>query len=304
MKKRFIILLAQNRERKLEAVASPRYMRGAVYAPKKKPSRLSRGSFIISCVFVAFIVAVFWFTTRARDNRSATPALIPVTEVITPQVVPPQKPQITEVAPIPTPTPAPAPAPLPILDSTDMAIPFTPQAPTANWDAFHEEACEEASSLMVAHYFNHTAIGTSAQVEQELSDGATWERANVGTDVSVPTADVVKMLEKHFKLSAHALKNPTVAELKQELSDNHPIIVPAAGQQLHNPFFTQPGPRYHMLVLRGYDASGNLVTNDPGTRHGEKYQYDPKTLLAATHDWNGGAVESGAKVMIVVTGLL
>src|SRR5688572_5442442 len=35
-----------------------------------------------------------------------------------------------------------------------LKVPFTPQAPTANWDELHNEACEEASSLMAAAYFN------------------------------------------------------------------------------------------------------------------------------------------------------
>ena len=35
-----------------------------------------------------------------------------------------------------------------------LRVPFTPQAPTANWDELHNEACEEASVLMAAAYFN------------------------------------------------------------------------------------------------------------------------------------------------------
>src|SRR3954467_10835183 len=33
-----------------------------------------------------------------------------------------------------------------------LKVPFTPQAPTANWDELHNEACEEASSLMAGLY--------------------------------------------------------------------------------------------------------------------------------------------------------
>src|ERR1043166_5721644 len=34
-----------------------------------------------------------------------------------------------------------------------LPVPFTPQAPYANWDQLHNEACEEASSLMAGAYF-------------------------------------------------------------------------------------------------------------------------------------------------------
>jgi len=49
-------------------------------------------------------------------------------------------------------------------------------------------------------------------------------------------------------------------------------------------------------------AEGRVVTNDPGTRKGEEYQYAPDVLLNAIHDWNGSGdtIEEGRKAMIVV----
>lgn len=195
-------------------------------------------------------------------------------------------------------------APSSLLEAVDHEVPFTAQAPTANWDAFHEDACEEASAIMVWHYFNKTGIKSKDQIEQELADAAAWERAHVGTDTSVPASDAVRMLKEHFKLDADVIPNVTIEKLKTELSQNHLIILPAGGRDLHNPNFKSPGPLYHMLVVRGYDGSGRFITNDPGTRNGEKYTYDPKVLLAAIHDWNNGDVENGAKTGIVIRGVL
>jgi len=41
-----------------------------------------------------------------------------------------------------------------------------------------------------------------------------------------------------------------------------------------------------MLVLTGYDRK-RFVTNDPGTRRGQGYEYKYDVLLEAIHDWTG-----------------
>ncbi len=56
-----------------------------------------------------------------------------------------------------------------------------------------------------------------------------------------------------------------------------------------------------MLVLRGYTKDGYVITNDPGTKRGAQYAYRWSVLLNAIHDWNGGDVENGEKVVIVVS---
>lgn len=191
----------------------------------------------------------------------------------------------------------------PLPSSYDIAIPFAVQAPTANWDAFHEEACEEASALMVADYFNQRAERTAAQIEEGLNEIAVWERKNLGTDVSISAKDTVRILREHLKLDSELIEDPTAEQIKVQLSRNHPVIVPAHGRSLKNPYFTPPGPVYHMLVLRGYQE-GKFITNDPGTKRGKGYRYPEDVLLSAIHDWNDGQVEEGAKVAIRVKGKL
>lgn len=68
---------------------------------------------------------------------------------------------------------------------------------------------------------------------------------------------------------------------------------------LGNPYFTPPGPIYHMLVIKGYNLT-EFITNDPGTRRGADYVYSYQTLMKAIHDWNNGNVESGKSATISV----
>ena len=75
-----------------------------------------------------------------------------------------------------------------------------------------------------------------------------------------------------------------------------PVIVPLAGRLLGNPYYTQPGPVYHMLVVKGIAENGDIITNDVGTRHGRNLTYAPDVFLNAMHDVPSGGDEWPAGV--------
>jgi hypothetical protein len=170
----------------------------------------------------------------------------------------------------------------------------------ANWDALHEEACEEASVLMVLRYFSGQPISSPQDAEAAIQElVAANER--LGFPVDDTAAQIVELVHsRDASLIATVLQDPTVDQLKEALGKGSLIIVPAAGQMLLNPYFQRPGPRYHMLVLRGYTSDGYVITNDPGTKRGKEFVYRWDRLLYANHDWNGGDVENGKRVVIVV----
>lgn len=184
----------------------------------------------------------------------------------------------------------------------NLAVPFTPQAPFANWGLPYQEACEEASAYMVYLYYKGEPSGL---VDQTRADVAIWEIVNFQTDylgtyldtTAFQTADVI---DSFYGLTANVIENPTVDQIKTELAAGHPVIVPAAGRKLGNPFFSGEGPIYHMLVLRGYTDDDKFITNDPGTRNGEAYMYDIDVIMEAIGDWNNGDPGSGAKRVIFV----
>lgn len=90
-------------------------------------------------------------------------------------------------------------------------------------------------------------------------------------------------------------------DIRAELALGHLVIVPVSGRMLGNPYFTPPGPRYHMLVVRGFDdATKEFITNDPGTRRGNGFRYGYSTLFTALHDWHNGNIEQGEKRIMVV----
>lgn len=194
--------------------------------------------------------------------------------------------------------------------SINLAVPFTSQAPFANWDRTHEEACEEAAILMVHWYWegksskgirNKGEGKSKEEAEKAILDLVRFQKKQYGffeSTTALQTAQLIKDRWGHTNVDVIA--NPTLAQIKRELAAGNPVIVPAAGRSLGNPNFKRPGPLYHMLVIKGYIKDGWLITNDAGTRRGADYRYKASVLMNAMHDWNGGRVKSGRKVMIVV----
>lgn len=207
----------------------------------------------------------------------------------------------------------------PVVESTskEVGIPaqlqwpvlFASQAPLSNWDALHEEACEEASMIVAVKYFKKSPLDNNI-MEEEIQRLIKWETDN-GYEVDLNAEEIVRVMADYFGFnSVRISREVNTDQLKYELSKGNLIIIPAAGRDLHNPNFKAPGPIYHMLVIKGYSGS-QFITNDPGTRKGNGYRYDYATIINAIHDWDqeldqqGGMTEEemrqGEKVVIIVS---
>ncbi|OHA52430.1 MAG: hypothetical protein A2991_03420 [Candidatus Terrybacteria bacterium RIFCSPLOWO2_01_FULL_58_14] len=190
-------------------------------------------------------------------------------------------------------------APLP--SEVNLAIPFTVQAPFANWDRDHEDFCEEASVLMAASFVLGKDIPSPEFADARMYELKEFQLAHFGYFESTTAEETAMILRDHYGISAVAVvENPSEETIRRAVASGKAVIVPAAGRELGNPYFRQPGPLYHMLVVKGYTKDGRFITNDPGTKRGADYLYDPDVLLNAVHDWNGGAVETGRRAVIIV----
>src|SRR3989344_1159390 len=61
--------------------------------------------------------------------------------------------------------------------SGSIEVPFTVQAPLANWEDPYQEACEEASVVMVDYFIRGLAF-TPDQANRELLQLLNWEQSN------------------------------------------------------------------------------------------------------------------------------
>lgn len=201
------------------------------------------------------------------------------------------------------PAPAPAPAPVPALagEGVNLAVPFTSQAPHANWDLPYQETCEEASLLMANAYMVGAKGFTPEEADRQILALVEWSTKRFGYYEDQTAEESAVILREYYGYAgAKVLPVASIKDVKKQLDLGRVVIVPAAGRMLGNPYFRGAGPLYHMLVVKGYAGDGRIIANDPGTRRGADFLYDPGTLFEAIHDWNGGDVDSGAKVMVVL----
>lgn len=185
-----------------------------------------------------------------------------------------------------------------------LKVPFTPQAPTGNWDQLHNEACEEASAIMAEAYFSgdtRTKI-PATEVESQITALVNWEQARFGYSLDTTTAETAEMIRSFYHLQATVISDYTEKNIKDALNANKVVILPVNGRLIGNPYYKQPGPIYHMLVVRGYTAT-QLITNDSGTQHGENYLYSFTTLRNAAADWDHttNTIDESKSLMIVVS---
>ena len=114
--------------------------------------------------------------------------------------------------------------------------------------------------------------------------------------------ETLEMAEEFYNIRDIKVQTDiSIKDIKREISQNHLVILPTAGRLLGNPYFRQPGPIYHMVVVIGYNDN-TIIVQDVGTKRGDHYEYNEKILYNAIHDWAGSPdnIESGQKAMLVV----
>ena len=184
----------------------------------------------------------------------------------------------------------------------NLTVPFTCQAPFADWDDLHNEACEEASIIMLHHYLQATDL-TPRQADQEIISLVDWQKENWGGHNDLSISKVAQLLTDFYGYDNVQVKYQfSLDDIKQELVLGHPVIIPVAGRQLPNPYYKTPGPLYHYLLIRGY-KNGQFITNDSGTKRGKGFVYQQEIVWQVIHDLPIGGKEDillGQKAMLVV----
>lgn len=166
-----------------------------------------------------------------------------------------------------------------------LEVPFSAQAPTNNWN--RNEDCEETSIVMAnAFLIGATQGNLSPTLAQEaINNLKKWEQANLGYNADTGADATTRMAEGAFGLKIKQIQNYTMVDLKKELINGHPILLPINAKLLNSPQYSENGPTYHMVVIKGFKGD-IFVVNDPGTNGGENNEYTFSTLQKASADWN------------------
>jgi len=193
----------------------------------------------------------------------------------------------------------------------NLAVPFSSQAPYGDWSLPYLEACEETSALLVDRFYTNAQL-TPEIVKQEILKIVAWENKIFGYYEHTTAKETGRILKEYFNYKrVDVIYDISPDDIKTQIMAGRPVIVPLAGRMVNNPYYRQPGPIYHMLVIKGLTKDGNFITNDVGTKRGGNYVYAAKVLYDAIHDapFGGGElttpelekyIPAGKKAMIVV----
>lgn len=170
-----------------------------------------------------------------------------------------------------------------------LDVPFVCQNPFQNEAGWkdHKESCEEAAALQTALFWRGE-VQTPQESHEEILEMVRWEKEYFGeARPDLYRDDMGKFLRGYFGfLEDEVLLFENIDEdlLKRILAGGFPVILPIMGAELHNPYYPDPG--YHMLTAIGFSGQ-KIITNDVGTKRGEKYPYNVQTLLKANASSGG-----------------
>lgn len=264
---------------------------------------MRRKIYFLIFIFLAglFFYYYFYFRNKEVDNINLPPAqTYQDIKANTSIAVPDKNPTSTPIKNDNTNTVTePVVKPVENLADVNLAVPFTSQAPTANWAEPFQNACEEASLLMVDYYYANKKMPDKLAVEKILVAMVDWQKQNWGGHFELPIAKEAELALAMYNQKTEIVNDLTVEKIKVLLKQGRPVIVPADGKKLDNPNFTNGGPVYHMLVIKGFTGD-KFITNDPGTRKGADFIYTQSNLMYSLADWDTNKnAASGGKVGLV-----
>lgn len=164
----------------------------------------------------------------------------------------------------------------------NLLVPFAMQAPFSYWGMPYQEACEEAALILADKYFRGGAL-TKKIMDSEIKKLIEWEKQKFGLFTDTALEEMKQIAVEYFGLNAEIDFDVSIENIKARLAAGRLVLAPTAGRDLKNPFYKQPGPLFHILVIRGY-TKNQFITNDVGIGRGFGYQFDFQTVINAIHD--------------------
>lgn len=202
--------------------------------------------------------------------------------------------------------------------SVDWEVPYSVQAPSGQWgDKRFQDACEEVSVIMavaamklpITNYQFQIKNGVLDKtfVEEEVVKMVEYQEKYLGSAVDTSAQDTAEILVKGYfdyqNVEVKPVESPE--DIVKELVQGNIVVTPMNGQIINNPYYKQPGPERHMILVKGYDSlKKEFITNDPGMRVGAGYRYPEKVYFNGIRDYPSGDHEpilEVRKVMIVVS---
>src|SRR3990167_11094681 len=160
-------------------------------------------------------------------ERLTTPPL-PIAETYTPPVVATSKEETVPSVAATTSEPTAVSIPTEKL----LDVPFMSQAPHANWDMPYQEACEEASALMVRGYYQGvTGRYDPNDADRLILDLVAFQKKQYGYYEDTSATETKRFIEAAFpELEAEGVPLDGPGSIIRYVAQGIPVILPADGK--------------------------------------------------------------------------
>ena len=180
----------------------------------------------------------------------------------------------------------------------NLDVQFYPQSPFGQWGKIFSDTCEEASVLIAMNYVNDISM-TREEFRDELLNIVDWENNYFWYFKDTNTVETEMIINRHFWYTkSFIVENPSIEDIKQNLSQNSVVLVPLDGKWL-NPNFRNGWPRYHFIVLKWYTDT-HFISHEVGSKYWENYYYEQHDIMERVHDFHQTDMKLWAKKIIVV----
>lgn len=179
-----------------------------------------------------------------------------------------------------------------------LNISFTSQAPEGDWSEPWYNDCEEVSIVMVDSFYNKKTL-TPSVAKNEILRIIGIKEKEFGPSLEEDADEMVSLINNYLNSNwkAQIAENPTIEQMKKEIDNGHPIIMPVDGRKLNNRYYTTT--HYHVFAISGYDDGKKMfIAQDPGTYRGHDYQYSYAVIENAMHDYDFVDQSKGRRVAI------
>lgn len=179
-----------------------------------------------------------------------------------------------------------------------LKMEFSSQAPEGNWSEPWYNDCEEVSIAMVDSFYNNKIL-TSAIAKKEILRILDIKEKAFGPSLEESAEKIIDLVNNFLNSNwkARIAENPTIEQIKEQINNNNPVILPVDGRKLNNRYYTTT--HYHVFVISGYDDDKKMfIVQDPGTYRGKNYQYSYAIIENAMHDYNSDNLSKGRRAAI------
>lgn len=178
---------------------------------------------------------------------------------------------------------------LPTSQTFSLNIPYISESPDGDWSGPWKNACEEASIAMVEFFYQGKTSATIEEAKNFMQRLFDLQDERWGSNANSDAARTVEIINDYTSFSASVKENPTIEDIKNEVSAGRPVITLHYGKDLRNPNipFLRTGSYYHMMVVTGFDdfAEQFIVNDDGDTRTGENHRYGYDLFMNSIHDY-------------------